>query len=110
MQAERVRIVRFPDERYAERACCYVQIGVDNASYKMYVCTMNRLRELRKQAGIDAPRMAALMGVSEETVSSWEMGRRGIRPERARAALAVLADHGVHATLDTFYSAPQEAA
>ena len=68
---------------------------------------MNRLRELRKQAGIDVATLAASMSVSEDTIASWEMGRRGIRTERAHKLIAVLKTHGVYATLDALLPPPR---
>lgn len=65
---------------------------------------MIKLRQLRKQAGMTLDQFAGSMGVSPVTVVAWESGRRCLKPDPAKRALDVLAEHGVYATLDTLYA------
>ena len=46
-----------------------------------------RIAELRKDSGITQVQLAKTMGVSQQTVASWEVGRRGV-PVSVLPALA----------------------
>lgn len=71
---------------------------------------MNNLNALRNQARLRAEDLAESLGVARSTIYAWEDGTRELRPAKAKLVLAALAKHGVYATLDVLYAAPERAA
>jgi transcriptional regulator with XRE-family HTH domain len=64
---------------------------------------MNRLRELRKQAGLTARQLGESSGFAESTVTAWERSKREIKPRPAGKLLDALKRHGVYATMDVLH-------
>ena len=67
---------------------------------------MNNLRHLRKQAKVSRDEFAMAMGVRPVTLTAWENGTRTLMPEKAKLAIAVLAERGVYVGLDAIYAVP----
>lgn len=45
---------------------------------------MNRIRELRKRAGIEQKQLASIIGVARPTVSDWDLGKKNPSGERLK--------------------------
>lgn len=41
---------------------------------------MNKLKKLRENRGLSQSQLATIIGVSQKTVSAWEVGRRNPKP------------------------------
>lgn len=65
--------------------------------------TMNRLRELRQQAGLTAKQLGEDSGFAESTVTAWERSKRQIKPQPAGKLLDALKRHGIYATMDVLH-------
>ena len=66
----------YADRRFDQAWIKAVAITADEKEF--FVQLGSRMAELRKAAGITQVQMAALLGVSQQTVNSWEVGRRRV--------------------------------
>ncbi|VTP85985.1 helix-turn-helix transcriptional regulator [Streptococcus equi] len=45
--------------------------------------TLNRIKELRKEAGLSQQELADQLGIMRQTISNWERGINSLRPENS---------------------------
>ena len=50
---------------------------------------MNRIKELREQAGISRPKLAELSGVNVRTLESYEQGKKDINGAKLKTILKI---------------------
>ncbi|PKM30214.1 MAG: transcriptional regulator [Gammaproteobacteria bacterium HGW-Gammaproteobacteria-11] len=64
---------------------------------------MNRISEVRRQAGITQTALAASLGWSQGRISNYEANRREPGLAECRAIVAALNEQGVKCTLDDVF-------
>ncbi|ELQ9312183.1 helix-turn-helix transcriptional regulator [Serratia marcescens] len=64
---------------------------------------MNRLKELRNEAGLSQAALAEAMGVSQGAIAHYEKGFRGMKADSINKLLLVLSKHGVHCTFEDIF-------
>lgn len=64
---------------------------------------MNRLKELRNEAGLSQAALAKAMGVSQGAIAHYEKGFRGLKANSITKLLQVLSKHGVDCTFEDIF-------